>query len=329
MAGYNTIRGLRVKYLSADPATSEAGQVWYNSTTGNLRVDGILGTASWASGGNLNQARQQMASGGVANAGWITSGFNGPSYYNLTEEYNGSSWSTGNVYVASVRLVQGAGPQTAAYATGGFTSSPAQINTTGEYDGTNWTAGTVYPTVNFGTAGVGTQTAGLTFSGGQPGGLSTTTKEYDGSSWTAGGARATGVNYGTGNGTQTAALSTQGNAAPGVTNITEEYNGTSWTGGGNNTFSVRGSGSNGPQTAAISFAGSQDPGSNTTTSTYDGSSWTSGATTATARQFAGYSNNGTSLDGTWFAGGENESSTVLTTTEEYNLPVETKNISVS
>ena len=49
MAGYNTIRGLRVKYLSADPANPEAGQVWYNSTTGNLRVDGIALAASWAS----------------------------------------------------------------------------------------------------------------------------------------------------------------------------------------------------------------------------------------------------------------------------------------
>ena len=41
MAGYNEIRGLRVKYLSADPANAENGQVWYNSTTGKLRVEGI------------------------------------------------------------------------------------------------------------------------------------------------------------------------------------------------------------------------------------------------------------------------------------------------
>ena len=30
MAGYNEIRGLRVKYLSADPSNAEDGQVWYN-----------------------------------------------------------------------------------------------------------------------------------------------------------------------------------------------------------------------------------------------------------------------------------------------------------
>ena len=62
MAGYNTIRGLRVKYLSADPANPEDGQVWYNAGTGNLRVDGIAIAASWASGGNLNQGRSGMAS---------------------------------------------------------------------------------------------------------------------------------------------------------------------------------------------------------------------------------------------------------------------------
>ena len=48
MAGYNTIHGLKVKYLSADPANPEDGQVWYNSSTGNLRVDGIALASSWA-----------------------------------------------------------------------------------------------------------------------------------------------------------------------------------------------------------------------------------------------------------------------------------------
>jgi hypothetical protein len=48
MAGYNEIRGLRVKYLSADPSNAENGQVWYNSTSGNLRVQGI-GVEAWAS----------------------------------------------------------------------------------------------------------------------------------------------------------------------------------------------------------------------------------------------------------------------------------------
>jgi hypothetical protein len=55
MAGYNELRGLRVKYLSADPANPEDGQVWYNSTTGNLRVQGI-GVGAWSSGSSLATA---------------------------------------------------------------------------------------------------------------------------------------------------------------------------------------------------------------------------------------------------------------------------------
>ena len=66
MATYKTIRGLRVKYLSADPAGAEDGQVWYNSTTGKLRIDGIALAASWASGGNLGTARQRAGSLGTS-----------------------------------------------------------------------------------------------------------------------------------------------------------------------------------------------------------------------------------------------------------------------
>ena len=59
MAGYNEIRGLRVKYLSADPSNPEDGQVWYNSTTGTLRVQGI-GVAAWSSGSNMSQTAEQI-----------------------------------------------------------------------------------------------------------------------------------------------------------------------------------------------------------------------------------------------------------------------------
>ena len=89
MAGYNTIRGLRVKYLSADPAASEDGQVWYNSTTGNLRVDGMVLAASWASGAALNTARQATSAAGNMSAMFASGGGQEPAVA-LNEEYNGS-----------------------------------------------------------------------------------------------------------------------------------------------------------------------------------------------------------------------------------------------
>ena len=98
MAGYNTIRGLKVKYLSADPANPEDGQVWYNAGTGNLRLEGIALAGSWASGDNLNTARSS-ASGtkaSTANAALIFGGHKGsgtPANMNENESYDGTSWT--------------------------------------------------------------------------------------------------------------------------------------------------------------------------------------------------------------------------------------------
>jgi hypothetical protein len=38
MATYSAIKGLEIQSLSADPANPIKGQVWYNSTSGTLKV---------------------------------------------------------------------------------------------------------------------------------------------------------------------------------------------------------------------------------------------------------------------------------------------------
>ena len=38
MATYQEIKGLKVKYLSADPSNLNEGEVWYNSTSDTLKV---------------------------------------------------------------------------------------------------------------------------------------------------------------------------------------------------------------------------------------------------------------------------------------------------
>jgi len=68
MASYNTIKGLTVKYLSADPANPEDGQVWYNSGTGNLRVDGMVLAGSWASSTAIPTGNQRMGAAGTSNS---------------------------------------------------------------------------------------------------------------------------------------------------------------------------------------------------------------------------------------------------------------------
>lgn len=284
--------------------------------------------AAWSSTGNVNTTRSQVASGGTNTAGWIAAGTTG-SLTNAGEEYNGSSWTSVNAYGASLRLAQGAGPQTAAYAAGGMNANPGPPsiqNSVYEYDGTNWTSGTAYPTGIYGSGAAGTQTAGLNFGGGQPGAYSTTTKHYNGSAWTAGGAMSTGRNYPSGTGVQTAALSSQGNGPPGAsTNVTEEYDGSSWTSGGTNLFTVRASGANGSQTAAIAFGGNIDPGTTVITSQYDGTAWATNPNIAQERQFMGYSKGANTVSGTWMATGEATPGNVAAT-EEFTATTETANI---
>ena len=56
MTTYKNIKGIEIKYLSADPPAPTVGQVWYNSTTKVVK-GAINGVGAWASGGNLNTAR--------------------------------------------------------------------------------------------------------------------------------------------------------------------------------------------------------------------------------------------------------------------------------
>ena len=179
MAGYNTIRGLRVKYLSADPANPEAGQVWYNSATGKLRVDGILTAGTWASGGAVNAAGT-TASAGTQTANVIFAGQR-PGNVALVEEYNGSSWTTVNSRPYAAGTAMGSGIQTAALNYGGNPAS--RLTTTVSYDGTNWSAESAMATARSmgGGSPSGTSSAALATTGGS----GTTTEEFTAPSGTS------------------------------------------------------------------------------------------------------------------------------------------------
>jgi hypothetical protein len=56
MAEYINIRGQSIEVVASDPANPTLGQIWYNSTSNTLKGEN-LGTASWATGGNINTAR--------------------------------------------------------------------------------------------------------------------------------------------------------------------------------------------------------------------------------------------------------------------------------
>jgi len=103
MTTYKNIKGIEIKYLSADPPAPNAGQVWYNTTTKVVK-GAINGIGAWSSGGELNTARSNNSGLGSQTAAIVVGGSATP---DAVELYNGTSWSeiaeinTGRLYMAS------------------------------------------------------------------------------------------------------------------------------------------------------------------------------------------------------------------------------------
>ena len=326
MANYNTIRGLRVKYLSADPANPEQGQVWYNSTTGNLRVNGILSDA-FSAGGNTSVARPQAGgSAGVQTAAIIFSGNAIPQ----TEAYNGSSWTGGGAVSAARYGGSSGGTSTAAFFGGGSVpaGSPGP-GATEEYDGSSWSGGGAMNVARKYFAGCGTLTAGLAGGGGYPPPTRAATEEYDGSSWTNGGNLNTG-NYGVSimaSGTQTAALCAGGNAR---TTNTESYNGSTWTNVGAMNQGRAFGGASGTQTLGIAFGGDIGTGALTNTENWNGSAWSANAATlAVGRGGLSSASVGLKASAIAMAGGNPANPAANTATEEFGEISGIETVSVS
>jgi hypothetical protein len=60
MATYKGIQGFSIQNLSADPSNPIEGQVWYNSTSNVWKVEEVTAAGAWATGNNLNTARQEL-----------------------------------------------------------------------------------------------------------------------------------------------------------------------------------------------------------------------------------------------------------------------------
>jgi hypothetical protein len=321
MSDYNVIRGSRIKYLSADPSNPENGQVWYNSTTSKLRVEGVLGTGAWSSGGALGTARyfQGSATSAPSTAALVYGGsLTGSGNSANTEAYNGTSWSEQNDLNTARTRIAGFGTQTAAVAVAGrIMGGTDSVTNVEEYNG-SWTNVTAYPFGNRGAAGSGTLTAGLV-SGGQIPPYSTTCKEYDGTNWTTAGSLNTARGYAAGIfGTQTA-TGFAGGSYPLKSNY-EEYNGSSWSEISTLvTASGQGFGFGTIESAIIGnvpSVGSQQ---------WNGSSWSTAPSMATVRD--AYAGGGTSGSSGLGAGGYGPG--LRNETEEYTVPSGTANITSS
>ena len=92
MTTYKGLNGFAVQSVATDPSPSDEGQVWYNNATYAFKLAAATTVGTWASGGNLNTARNNVAS---ANSGTQTAALAfGGSSGSASESYNGTSWTT-------------------------------------------------------------------------------------------------------------------------------------------------------------------------------------------------------------------------------------------
>jgi len=342
MSTYENLHGRRVNVVSSNPSNPEAGEVWYNSTSGQLKGY-VLGTASWTTGGSLNTKRSATVAGTV-NAGLASFGYiyppsspEGGSY--VTEEYNGTSWTNVNNGNTQRYQTNSTGTQTAAVALGGFAGTggagPYTVTTAFEsYNGTTWTNLTGTPTAKAGdppltgTSTALVQVAGIVDTSGTP---SNQVQEYNGS-WSAGENYPASAQAVSAAGTLTAAIFCGGATnAPGTSKLDTafEYDGTDFASTGSLPVATTSlGGRTGTQTACI-FAGGSSPLNNTTLD-YNGSVFAvNPATPVSGRPAIGQGKMAGTSNTAALVAGAGSTPTMNTTEEFAGAEVETKTLTTS
>lgn len=287
----------------------------------------VITAAAWASGGNMSTAKYGAANWGIQTSAVSATGIPPANQSsNNTQEYNGSTWTSGTNYPSQRQSASGAGAsESSGLAFGGAIPSNVQPsftfhNDTQEYDGSSWTAGGNYPQTISSQGSSGTQTAAISVGGtntapGSPG-LTTLAANYNGSSWTAIPSASNARGWGDGmTGTQTSALAVH--SSP---NVTEEYNGSSWTTGGTTNVNRSGIALSGTSnTDALGFGGNP---AITSAESYDGTSFITSASLATGRDAMGGVGTGPAALG--FGGTNNPPN--FTATEEFTAETSALNI---
>jgi hypothetical protein len=92
MTEYTGIKGGKVQNFSSDPANPFVGQVWYNTTSSELKVRSSNASGAWTTGGSLNTARGDFSRSWNSNSSfsfwWSYSRWQ---LQEQTESYNGTS----------------------------------------------------------------------------------------------------------------------------------------------------------------------------------------------------------------------------------------------
>ena len=297
------------EFFSGGSSIAGEGQVWYNTTSTVLKGFGLtLGTGAWASGTVINTARMNAGAAGVSqDSGLLFDGSPaGADSTNITESYDGTTWTEVADTNVPRKLLVGCGTQTAALACGGVAPPPTPVGPNLQecesWNGTSWTEiadltrGDTPPVSCSYAIGFGSTTSAM-FAGGAEGspGQLQLAEQWNLTSWSEVADLTRGMGYGAGAGTSgDGGLCTAGSDfSPGSyteSNKNQEWNGTSWTETANINTARNGPGQSvqGTTTASVLFGG-KESGPPTTVSTktekWDGTSWTEVADLATGRYY--------------------------------------------
>jgi len=319
MSTYREIHGKAIKSVSTDPsATTDAGQIWYNTSSDTFKS--IVSLSAWSSASPMTLEKAYRFGGGTPTAAFAAGG---SPYVATTEEYNGSGWSAGGD-IGTPRAQGGsAGTLTAGLIFGGYFNPPASTkNETEEYDGTSWSEQSNLSSARYSQGGFGIQTAAVYTNGyfNPPSGTVADTEEYNGSSWSEGNNSSTlRMDVGTA-GTLTAGMIFGGQSPPPAVHAnTELYDGTNWTTGPSMNSARSQLGGSGTQTSALAYGGRylSGPGLRVLTEAYDGTSWSETADLATATRCLSSPKSNTGNSAALAIGGLAPSATAKT--EEWNI----------
>ena len=237
---------------------------------------------SWTEVNNMNTPIYDMnAMGSSSSHVASNSGYNGTANTNITEEWDGTNWTTAPTSSVIHRGGAGFGTATAGIsAVGGsspYTATEEYVSSIDAYSpsvASAWASGGNLNTSRGGVAGSGVAENDILAFGGDTGPSRTgATEEYNGSAWSNGGSLPSRSLIGSASQGPTSAGLGFGGYNSGGKNNTDEYDGSTWTAGGTYGASKFRIGGFGIQTAAVGVGGQPAVSS---VYEYDGSTWTAG-----------------------------------------------------
>ena len=306
MATYRGISGFNIKSLASDPSNLVEGEIWYNSTSGALKVAPLV-AATWSSGTAFPGIRWNTSGTGIKTASLTFGGSTGPAlptFLNTTFEGDGSSWTAAPTTPISSINQFSAGIQTATIGGGGLASPGANTTTAYTYNGTTWTGITATPEATKGAGAAGTSTAAIIFGSDVPSvSINKDSYSWNGSSWAEEGALNNDFANGASGGPTESTAFKAGSVftPPAASNTFETYDGSSWTSGPTLNTPVYQNRGFGSSAECLSIGGYNQI---TGVERFDGSSWAAAPVLGTGRKQMASSNFAASgITSGWVGGG--------------------------